>query len=56
MTYENKLTDDNKRVLGRVLAVEEVNAVAGARPTTPLWDQMTTKLLDSSSLLDNPLP
>ena len=56
MTHEHKLASENNRVLGRVLAVEEVNAVAGARPTTTLLDHLTTRLADSNSLLDNPLP
>ncbi len=34
MTHENKLASESNRVLGRVLAVEEVNAVSGARPLT----------------------
>ncbi len=34
MTHENKLASESNRVLGRVLTVEEVNAVSGARPLT----------------------
>ncbi len=36
------------RVLGRVLAVEEVMHVSGARPTLPRYDNITDICYDSS--------
>lgn len=32
------MSNDQNRVLGRVLAVEETSAVSGARPTSPTVD------------------
>lgn len=48
--------DNDTRVLGRVLAVEETQAVAGAKPTSVLADHMTSKENDSNPLFDNPQP
>lgn len=44
------------RVLGRVLAIEEVLDVYGAKPTHPLVDNMTTVENDSIRLFDDPQP
>jgi hypothetical protein len=32
------MDNENKRILGRILAIEETSAVAGARPTSTLAD------------------
>lgn len=40
-------TLDN-RVLGRVLAVEEIAHVSGAKPTLPCYDNITAPSLDST--------
>ncbi|MEQ1513935.1 MAG: hypothetical protein ABL934_14805 [Lysobacteraceae bacterium] len=40
------------RVLGRVLAVEEIATVAGAKPTSPCWDHITTVQADTSISVD----
>lgn len=37
------------RVLGRVLAVEEAMNVSGARPTLPLYDNLTKPSFDTLS-------
>jgi hypothetical protein len=50
------MNNENTRVLGRVLAVEETHAVSGARPTSVLTDQLTTKEADSFVWFDNPQP
>ncbi len=51
------MNNENTRVLGRVLAVEETHDVSGARPTSPLADNiMTTKEADSQPVFDNPQP
>ncbi|MCC7248338.1 MAG: hypothetical protein IT473_06925 [Lysobacter sp.] len=44
------------RVLGRILAVEEVLDVCGAKPTHPLVDNMTTVESDSIRWFDDPQP
>lgn len=36
------------RVLGRVLAVEETTHVSGAKPTLPLYDNITSLRYDTS--------
>ena len=43
---------DKSRVLGRVLAVEEIKTVSGARQRPP----MTTYEADTFFLFDNPQP
>ena len=49
------MNNENTRVLGRVLAVEETHAVSGARPTSPLGDNiLTTKEADSTYWFDHP--
>lgn len=48
------MNNENTRVLGRVLAVEETHAVSGARPTSTLTDQLTTKEADSIVWFDHP--
>ncbi len=50
------MNNENNRVLGRVLAVEEVLNVSGARPTHPLVDNMTTVESDSIRWFDDPQP
>lgn len=47
---------DSSRVLGRVLAVEEIKDVSGAKPTSPYRDQITTYEADTFFLYDNPQP
>lgn len=47
---------EQTRVLGRVLAVEETHAVSGAKPTSTLADQLTTKEADSIVWFDHPQP
>lgn len=44
--------NDKSRVLGRVLAVEEIKTVSGARQRPP----MTTYEADTFFLFDNPQP
>lgn len=39
----------DKRVLGRLLAVEETMNVSGARPTSPSHDNITKQCLDTST-------
>ena len=42
--------DNNKnRVLGRVLAVEEIVSVTGAKPTAPCYDHITAPLPSETS-------
>lgn len=50
------MNNENTRVLGRVLAVEETHAVSGAKPTSVLTDHLTTKEDDSFVWFDNPQP
>ncbi len=50
------MNDKEQRVLGRVLAVEETRAVSGAKPTSTLTDQLTTKEADSIVWFDHPEP
>jgi hypothetical protein len=51
------MNNQNTRVLGRVLAVEETHAISGARPTIPTSDQTpTTVEKDSYPWFDNPEP
>ena len=53
---ENNNRDSN-RILGRILAVDEIKDVSGARPTSPYWDQTaTTYESDTFFLYDNPQP
>lgn len=35
------MNNKEQRVLGRILAVEEIHSVSGAAPTTPCRDQIT---------------
>ncbi len=46
------MTSDQNRILGRILAVEEIISVTGAKPTSPCWDQITTVQADTSMRLD----
>lgn len=50
------MNDKEQRVLGRVLAVEETHTVSGAKPTSTLTDQLTTKEADSIVWFDHPEP
>lgn len=54
------MNDENTRVLGRTLAVEEMKDVSGAAPTAPLKDiitapsaDQTLRQLDSNTVADN---
>ena len=40
--------NENDRVLGRTLAVEEMKDVSGAKPTSPLADIITGPRVDST--------
>jgi hypothetical protein len=42
----------NKRVLGRILAVEEIVAVSGARPTSTVYDNGTFPPRDTGYAMD----
>ena len=46
------MNNENTRVLGRVLAVEETNAVSGARPTSPSADNGTFPPKDTGYVYD----
>ena len=46
------MNNENKRVLGRVLAIEETVSVSGAAPTTPCRDQLTSATSDTSLRMD----
>ncbi len=50
------MNNEQTRVLGRVLAVEEIHAVSGAKPTSVLADHLTSKEDDSHPWWDNPQP
>lgn len=42
------MNDENTRVLGRTLAVEEMKDVSGAAKTSPTFDLMTGPRIDST--------
>jgi hypothetical protein len=46
------MNSENNRVLGRVLAVEEIHAVSGARPTSPSADNGTFPPTDTGYVYD----
>lgn len=58
------MNNDKNRVLGRALAVEEISAVSGARPTAPTADTQidvngnadTTTTQDSATKADSTIP
>ena len=46
------MNNENNRVLGRVLAVEETIAVSGAKPTSPERDNLTFPPVDTGYVYD----
>jgi hypothetical protein len=46
------MNNENNRVLGRVLAVEETAAVSGAKPTSPARDNLTFPPVDTGYVYD----
>ncbi len=46
------MNNEKNRVLGRVLAVEEIHAVSGARPTSPSADNGTFPPKDTGYVYD----
>ncbi|MBN8214956.1 MAG: hypothetical protein J0M09_18680 [Xanthomonadales bacterium] len=46
------MNNENNRVLGRVLAVEEIHAVSGARPTSPSADNGSFPPKDTGYVYD----
>ena len=43
------MNSNNNRVLGRILAIEEIMSVTGAKPTTPCYDNITAPLPSETS-------
>lgn len=61
---EITMNNGQERVLGRMLAIEEISVVCGARPTSPSADTLidvngngdTTVAQDSATKADNTVP
>lgn len=49
---ENKMNNENDRVLGRILAVEETEAVSGAKQTSSVKDAGTFPPTDTGHAYD----
>lgn len=43
------MNSNNNRVLGRILAVEEIMSVTGAKPTAPCYDNITALVPSETS-------